>query len=61
MRGGRVLSELSREGPSSVGAGAMVVERLTIHAPRPLHEITMREAVKAHIAMLAGIRRHFGG
>lgn len=43
------------------GAGTRVVERLTIHAPRPLHEITTREAVKAHIVMLAGIRRHFGG
>jgi hypothetical protein len=45
----------------SVGAGTRVVERLTIHAPRPLAAITTREAVKAHIEMLAGIRRHFGG
>ena len=45
----------------AVGAGTKVTERLTIHAPRPLHEITTREAVKAHIEMLAGIRRHFGG
>jgi hypothetical protein len=44
-----------------VGTGTKVVERLTIHAPRPLHEFTTREAVKAHIEMLAGIRRHFGG
>jgi len=43
------------------GKGTRVVERLTIHAPRLLHAITTREAVKAHIEMLAGIRRHFGG
>ena len=30
-------------------------------APRPLAAITTREAVKAHIEMLAGIGRHFGG
>ena len=42
-------------------AGTRDVERLTIHAPRLLHAITTREAVKAHIEMLAGIRRHFGG
>ncbi|AEV75246.1 hypothetical protein MycrhN_4765 [Mycolicibacterium rhodesiae NBB3] len=45
----------------AVGAGTRIVERLTIHAPRPLHKMTTREAVKAHIEMLAGIRRHFGG
>jgi hypothetical protein len=43
------------------GVGTRVVERLTIEAPRPLAAITTREAVKAHIEMLAGIRRHFGG
>ncbi|WP_006246799.1 SRPBCC family protein [Mycolicibacterium tusciae] len=44
-----------------VGAGTRLVERLTIEAPRPLAAITTREAVKAHIKMLAGIRSHFGG
>jgi hypothetical protein len=36
-------------------------ERLTIDAPRLLHATTLREAVKAHTKMLAGIRSHFGG
>jgi hypothetical protein len=36
-----------------------VTERIRIAAPRPLAAVTTREAVKAHIAMLAGIRRHF--
>ena len=44
-----------------VGTGTRLVERLTIDAPRPLAAITAREAVKAHIKMLAGIRSHFGG
>jgi hypothetical protein len=44
-----------------VGTGTRLVERLTIDAPRPLAAITTREAVKAHIKMLAGIRSHFGG
>ena len=44
-----------------VGAGTRLVERLTILAPRLLAAITTREAVKAHIEMLAGIRSHFGG
>ncbi|WP_099039134.1 SRPBCC family protein [Mycobacterium neglectum] len=44
-----------------VGAGTRLVERLTIDAPRPLAAMTTREAVKAHIKMLAGIRSHFGG
>lgn len=39
--------------------GTRVTERIRIAAPRPLAPITTREAVKAHIAMLAGIRRHF--
>lgn len=41
--------------------GTRVTECLTIEAPRMLAAITTREAVKAHIEMLAGIRRHFGG
>lgn len=36
-----------------------VTERLGIAAPRPLAAMTVREALKAHAAMLAGIRRHF--
>ena len=41
--------------------GTRLVERLTIDAPRLLHATTLREAVKAHTQMLAGIRSHFGG
>ncbi|MGZ4562877.1 MAG: SRPBCC family protein [Mycobacterium sp.] len=40
-------------------AGTRVTERIRIAAPRLLATMTTREAVKAHIAMLAGIRRHF--
>jgi hypothetical protein len=40
-------------------AGTRVTERIRISAPRLLAPMTRREAVKAHIAMLAGIRRHF--
>jgi hypothetical protein len=40
--------------------GTRVTERIRIAAPRPLAAVTTHEAVKAHIAMLAGIRRHFG-
>ncbi|KAA8956423.1 SRPBCC family protein [Mycobacterium sp.] len=39
--------------------GTRVIERLQISAPRPLATVTTREAVNAHIAMLAGIRQHF--
>ncbi len=39
--------------------GTRITERIRIAAPRPLAPITTREAVKAHIEMLAGIRRHF--
>jgi len=39
--------------------GTRVTERVRISAPRPLAAVTAREAVKAHIEMLAGIRRHF--
>jgi hypothetical protein len=40
-------------------AGTRVTERIRISAPRLLAPITRREGVKAHIEMLAGIRRHF--
>lgn len=39
--------------------GTRVTERIRIRAPRLLSPVTIREAVKAHIEMLAGIRRHF--
>lgn len=39
--------------------GTCVFERLRIAAPRGLIAITTRQAVEAHIAMLAGIRRCF--
>ncbi len=39
--------------------GTRITERIRIAAPRPLAAVTTREAVKAHIEMLAGIRRHF--
>lgn len=42
-----------------VDSGTLVTERLWIQAPRPLAGITNREAVKAHRAMLSGIRSHF--
>lgn len=42
-----------------VEAGTRVTERIRIAAPRLLAPIATREAVKAHIAMLAGIRRRF--
>ncbi|MEB3980683.1 SRPBCC family protein [Mycobacterium sp. 663a-19] len=41
------------------GGGTRVTERIRITAPRLLAAVTTREAVKAHIAMLGGIRRHF--
>jgi hypothetical protein len=41
------------------GAGTRVTERIRFAAPRLLASITIREGVKAHIEMLAGIRRHF--
>jgi Polyketide cyclase / dehydrase and lipid transport len=40
-------------------SGTRLTERLNIAAPRPLAAMTVREAVKAHVAMLAGIRGHF--
>ncbi len=42
-----------------IESGTRVTERIRIAAPRLLAPITTREAVKAHIAMLDGIRRHF--
>ncbi len=42
-----------------IAAGTRVTERIRIAAPRLLAPMTTREAVKAHIEMLAGIRRHF--
>jgi hypothetical protein len=42
-----------------IDGGTRLTERIRIAAPRPLAPVTTREAVKAHAAMLAGIRRHF--
>ncbi|OBI17172.1 SRPBCC family protein [Mycobacterium sp. E2497] len=42
-----------------IAAGTRMTERIRIAAPRPLAPFTAREAVKAHTAMLVGIRRHF--
>lgn len=39
--------------------GTRVTERISITAPRPLAGVTIREGVKAHVKMLAGIRSHF--
>ncbi len=42
-----------------IDSGTRLTERLQIAAPRLLAPMTQREAVNAHIAMLAGIRSHF--
>jgi hypothetical protein len=42
-----------------IDSGTCLTERLQIAAPRLLAAMTQREAVKAHIAMLSGIRSHF--
>ncbi len=42
-----------------IPAGTRLTERIRIAAPRPLAGMTTREAVKAHITMLSGIRHHF--
>jgi hypothetical protein len=42
-----------------IDGGTRVTERIRIAAPRPLARMTTREGIKAHIEMLAGIRRHF--
>jgi ligand-binding SRPBCC domain-containing protein len=42
-----------------IGTGTRITERMRIEAPRALAAMTIREAVKAHTAMLAGIRGCF--
>ncbi|HXY63805.1 MAG TPA: SRPBCC family protein [Mycobacterium sp.] len=42
-----------------IDSGTRLTERLRIAAPRLLAAMTRREAVNAHIGMLAGIRSHF--
>ncbi len=42
-----------------IETGTRIVEHMRVHAPRPLAGVTAREATKAHIAMLSGIRRIF--
>lgn len=42
-----------------IDGGTRIVERIRMEAPRLLAAVAMREAVKAHIAMLSGIRRCF--
>ena len=42
-----------------IDSGTRLTERLNIAAPRLLAAMTEREAVNAHVAMLAGIRGHF--
>ena len=42
-----------------IDVGTRVTEHMCIDAPRPLAALTVREAVKAHTAMLAGMRRCF--
>jgi hypothetical protein len=42
-----------------IETGTRLTERLTIAAPRLLAATTQREAVHAHVAMLAGIRSYF--
>lgn len=41
------------------GDGTRITERLRIQAPRPLAAVTVRQAVAAHVEMMAGIRKHF--
>ena len=42
-----------------IDGGTRVTERIRFFVPRPLAAITVREGTKAHIKMLAGIRKHF--
>jgi Polyketide cyclase / dehydrase and lipid transport len=42
-----------------IDAGTRVTEHMRIEAPRALAAMTTREAIKAHTAMLAGMRRCF--
>jgi hypothetical protein len=44
---------------TEVGDATRITERLRIAAPRPLTGVTVRQAVAAHVEMLAGIRKHF--
>lgn len=39
--------------------GTRITERIGFTAPRLLAGVTVREGVKAHIKMLAGVRKHF--
>ncbi len=43
----------------AIGSGTRIVERMRIAAPAPLVAVTTRQAVQAHRAMLAAIRRRF--
>ena len=42
-----------------IDTGTRITEHIRIDAPRPLAAMTTREAVTAHAAMLAGMRRCF--
>jgi hypothetical protein len=42
-----------------IDAGTRITEHIRIEAPRALAAMTVREAVQAHTAMLAGMRRCF--
>ena len=42
-----------------IDGGTRITEQVRIEAPRLLAGYTTREAVKAHVAMLAAIRLHF--
>ena len=42
-----------------IDGGTRIVERMRIQAPLVLAAVTVREAVRAHTAMLANIRDHF--
>lgn len=42
-----------------VDGGTRLTERIGITAPRLLAGVTIREGIKAHVKMLAGIRSHF--
>jgi hypothetical protein len=42
-----------------IDEGTRITEHMRIEAPRALAAMTVREATKAHTAMLAGMRRCF--
>jgi len=44
---------------AETGDGTRITERLRIQTPRPLAAVTVRQAVAAHVEMLACIRKHF--